>query len=335
MRKNKNNTRSKSRNKAERYKVKNWSQYNRSLINRGKITVWFSPDAKLMYEPDDMPRKRGGQLQYTDTYIEMCCMIRKLYSLGLRQTEGTVSSIVTMLNLEVGVPSYSQICRRMKQLKISPELEKRHKQGESIHIAFDSTGLKVYGEGEWKVRQHGWGKHRIWRKIHLGADTSTNEILCQALTTNSIDDAAMVEPLLEKIPAKIKRRIKKVSADGAYDKRKVYEPLKRLKIKPIIPPRKGARIIKHGNSRGQPHARDENLRYIRKHGKEKWKRFRQYHKRNKSETAMFRIKTIFSDKLRSRTIERQEVEMAITCKMLNRMTHIGMPITEKYVSKAA
>ena len=297
--------------------------------------MWFSPDAKLMHEADNAPRKRGGQFQYTDTYIEMCCMIRKLYSLGLRQTEGTVSSIVEMLNLKVGVPSYTQICRRMKQLKISPELLKRHTRGEHIHIAFDSSGLKVYGEGEWKVRQHGWGKHRTWQKIHLGVDAGTNEILCQALTTNSIDDAAMVAPLFEKTPAKIKRRINEVSADGAYDKQKVYQPLERLKIKPIIPPRKDARIIKHGNSRGKPHARDENLRYIRKHGKAKWKRMRHYHKRNKSETAMFRIKTIFSDKLQSRTIERQEVEMAITCKMLNRMTHCGMPITQKYVPKAA
>ncbi|TAL71889.1 MAG: IS5 family transposase [Bacteroidetes bacterium] len=324
-----------SRSKAGRYKVKNWSQYNQSLINRGNITLWFSADAQLMYDPEDKPKKQGGQLQYTDTYIEMCCMIRKLYSLGLRQTQGTVASIVKMLNIEAGVPSYSQICRRMKKLKINPELKRRHKNGETIHVAFDSTGLKVYGEGEWKVRQHGWGKHRTWRKVHLGVDADANEVLCQALTTNSVDDAAMVEPLFEKIPSRIKSRIKQTSADGAYDKQKVYQPLDRLKIKPLIPPRKGAKIIKHGNCRGKPHPRDVNLRYIRKHGKAKWKRMSRYHKRNKSETAMFRIKTIFSDKLQSRTIERQEVEVAITCKMLNRMTRMGMPITEKIMQKAA
>ena len=129
------------------------------------------------------------------------------------------------------------------------------------------------------------------------------------------------------------QRIKKVSADVAYDKRKVYQTLERFKSKPIIPPRKNAQIIKHGNSRGKPHARDENLRYIRKHGKGKWKRLRPYHKRNKSETAMFRIKTIFSGRLQSRTIERQEVEMAITCKIPNRMTHCEMPITENIYRK--
>lgn len=319
--------------KQVRYKVKNWRQYNRSLVNRGNITLWFSPDVKLMCEPSDEPKKRGGQAQYTNEYIETCCMIRKLFGLGFRQTEGTVSSIVSMLGLKADVPCYTQICRRMKHLNISPELKKRHEKGEAIDIVVDSSGLKVYGEGEWKVRQHGWSKHRTWRKIHVGVNPDTGEIICQALTPNSMNDADMLETLLEQVPHEI--IIKNLMGDGIYDKHKVYNVLRKRKIKPVIPPRKGARIVRHGNSRGQTHARDRNLRYIRKHGAKKWKQHSRYHKRNLSETTMFRFKTIFSDKLQSRTIERQEVEFKIACKMLNRMTYCGMPITEKVILKAA
>lgn len=323
-----------SRSKAGRYKIKNWKQYNCSLINRGNITLWFSPDVKLMHEPsEEEPRKRGGQPQYTDEHIEMCCMIRKLYWLPFRQTQGTVSSIVKMLGLKANVPSYTQICRRMKQLNINPELKKRHEQGEAIDIVVDSSGLKVYGEGEWKVRQHGWSKHRTWRKIHMGVNPDTKEILCQALTPNSANDADMVVPLLTQVPEEIK--IKTFKGDGIYDKHKVYNALRKRKIKPIIPPRKGARIVRHGNSRGKPHARDRNLRYIRKNGKTKWKKNYGYHKRSIAETTMFRFKTIFSEKLQSRTMERQQVELAIACKMLNRMTYCGMPVTEKISEKAA
>lgn len=316
-----------------RYKIKNWSQYNRSLIGRGDITLWFSPDAKLMCEPGEEPPKRGGQQQYTDAYIEMCCMIRQLYSLAFRQTQGTVLSIVRMLGLTIKVPCYTQICRRMKSLNLHIELNKRHRQGEPIHIAMDSTGLKVYGEGEWKVRQHGWSKHRTWRKIHLGVNPENGEILCQALTANSINDADMVEPLLQQVPPEVS--IQAMMGDGIYDKSKVYAALKKRKIKPVIPPRKDARISRHGNCRGKPYARDKNLRYIRKHGMAKWKRHEQYHQRNMAETTMFRFKTIFSDHLQSRTIERQKVELAIACKILNRMTYCGMPISEKVVLKVA
>lgn len=321
-----------SRSKTGRYKVKNWKQYNRSLINRGNITLWFSPDVKLMCPQGDEPKKRGGQKQYTDGYIEMCCMIRKLFGLGFRQTQGVITSIVSMLGLKAEVPCYTQICRRMKQLKISPELKKRHQQGESIDIVVDSSGAKVYGEGEWKVRMHGWGKHRTWRKIHMGVNPDTKEILCQALTPNSVNDADMVEPLLEQVPKEIK--IKTFKADGIYDKHKVYNALRKRKIKPVIPPRKGAHIVRHKNCKGKLHPRDKNLRYIRKHGKTKWKKNYGYHKRSIAETTMFRFKTIFSEKLQSRTIERQQVELALCCKMLNRMTYLGMPITEKINAKA-
>jgi len=111
-----------------------------------------------------------------------------------------------------------------------------------------------------------------------------------------------VEPLLEGIKADIE----KMAGDGAYDKTKVYEVLRKKKIKPIIPPRKNARIKKHANSRGRPLARDHNIRGVRKWGRKKWKQKVKYHRRSLSETTMFRYKTVFGGKLSARTLEHQK-----------------------------
>ena len=81
------------------------------------------------------------------------------------------------------------------------------------YIVMDSTGAKVYGEGKWKVRQQGWSKHRTWRKIHLAVDERTGVIESCVMTTNSVDDAAMVGSLLDSVEGEVK----KMAGDGGYD----------------------------------------------------------------------------------------------------------------------
>ncbi|MCI0556019.1 MAG: IS5 family transposase, partial [Anaerolineae bacterium] len=141
----------------------------------------------------------------------------------------------------------------------------------------DSTGLKIYGEGEWKVRQHGISKRRTWRKLHLGANPDDGEIQAVILTENSLSDDQALEVLLDQT----EQEIAKFIADGAYDKRKVYDCLNvhSPKVAILIPPRKNARIWKHGNTQTERLKRDENLRSIRKHGRKAWKQNSGYHQR--------------------------------------------------------
>jgi hypothetical protein len=239
-----------------------------------------------------------------------------------------MESLVALAGWKVKVPDYTVIYKRIKKLGIDIPINVCN-SNEKIYIVIDSTGLKVYGEGEWKVRQHGWGKHRTWMKLHVAVDEATGMIESCAMTTNSVDDAAMVEPLLDEVNGEVV----KMAGDGAYDKSKVYEALKKRKIKPIIPPRKGARIKRHGNARGKPLARDKNIRDIRKAGRKRWKENTNYHRRSLVETTMFRFKSIFGGKLRARVPECQKIEVKIKCKILNTMTQLGMP--ESYVVKAA
>lgn len=201
--------------------------------------------------------------------------------------------------------------------------------GKARHIVCDSTGLKVYGEGEWKVRQHGWQKRRTWRKLHLHLDEATQEVVVAGASENSVSDDEMFAGMLEKNEEKVEQ----ISGDGAYDRKKVYQAIEQRNIKKAaIPPRRNAKIWQHGNLCGERHVRDENLRYIRRKGKKKWKDETHYHRRSLAETAVFRFKTIFTDKLQSRKIENQFQEMFIKCSALNRMTHLGMPDSFKVVN---
>src|SRR3954466_13423433 len=118
-------------------------------------------------------------------------------------------------------------------------------------------------------------------------------------------------------------------ADGAYDRRTVYEELDRRGARAVIPPRRDAKIRRHGNTSGPRLARDENLRRIRQIGRAAWKEESGYHKRSLAETAMFRMKTIFGDGVASRCSPQQATEAGIRCRALNIMTHQGMPQSER------
>jgi hypothetical protein len=169
-------------------------------------------------------------------------------------------------------------------------------------------------------------KRRIWRKLHLCVDEKTHEIIAAAATENSVADCQVFPDLI----AVIDDSIEQISADGSYDRRRVYQAIRERGIsKAAIPPRKDARIWQHGNLKEERLIRDENLRAVRKRGRKRWKEESNYHRRSLAETAVFRFKTIFTEKLRSRKIENQFNEMAIKCAALNRMTHLGMPESYK------
>lgn len=199
-------------------------------------------------------------------------------------------------------------------------LDVRQAQG-PIDVVVDSTGLKVFGEGEWKVRQHGVGKRRTWRKLHLTVDPATQEIVAELLTENSGHDADQVKPLLNQVD----RPVKKFYGDGAYDKWKVYDHLAEGAVTPIIPPQHNAKIKRHGNAAAEPLPRDEAIRGMRRQGRAGWKREIGCHRRSLGETAMYRMKTCFGNVLKNRKLPAQKTEARSRCKILYKFTPLGLP----------
>ncbi|MBL8168880.1 MAG: IS5 family transposase, partial [Acidobacteria bacterium] len=264
----------------------------------------------------------GASPTYTDLAIEALATVQAIYGLPGRQTQGFLQSVFELMKLDLPVPDHSTLSRRKRQLTISLPIKDWSK---SRHLVVDSTGVKVYGEGEWKVRQHGISKRRTWRKLHFCTDQATLEIISVVASTNDVSDAEALPDLLEDAPGKIEQ----VSADGAYDQRKCYDTLNQHGAKAAIPPRKGAKIWQHANTKAERHVRDENLRRIRKVGRKQWKRESNYHRRSLAETQVFRFKTIFGDRLQTRQIDNQFKELMLKSAILNRMTHLGMPDSVK------
>ena len=181
------------------YRVKNWSAYHQALIARGSLTLWVDESVVSSWYYDG-PAQRGAQYTFSDQAIEMALTLRRLLNLGLRQTQGFVTSLWRLMGLEemLVVPDYSTLSRRQADLTIA--LPVRPADG-PIDLVVDSTGLKVYGEGEWTARQHRASTRRTWRKLRLGINADTQEIVAQQMTDAYGDDARQLKPLLVQIHA--------------------------------------------------------------------------------------------------------------------------------------
>lgn len=306
------------------YRVRNWKKYNRSLINRGNITLWFSEDAiKSWYHKPQKVNQRGRPNIYSDTYIELALTIRSLFHLTLRSTQGFLEGLISLLGLKLQVSHYSRLSRRAGDLNIQlSALAKAN--GKPADIVIDSTGLKIYGEGEWKMRTHGKQKRRTWRKYHVAINPDTHEVTAVELTEANVHDCNVLADLLS-----AQKKVGKVYADGAYTFRKNFDAIAKAGGTPFIPVRSGTTVMKKNPTEGEV-LRNKLLQDIwDAGGRSEWKKKSGYHRRSLVETHMCRLKTIIGGALRSRVMPNQKVEASIIAKILNKMTSLGMPKSEK------
>jgi transposase len=191
-----------------------------------------------------------------------------------------------------------------------------------LHLLVDSTGPKIYGEGEWLDQKHGVRSRRRWRKLHLGMDAVTHEIVVVELTREDAGDVPEIPDLLDQIDTDVAS----LAADGAYDGEVVYDAVadRHPDAAVIIPPRTTA--VPSETTATQ---RDQHIAEIEKHGRIGWQRRSGYNRRSLVETRMYRYKTIVGRRLHARTLPNQRTESKIGCNMLNRMTGLGMPASAR------
>ncbi len=133
-----------------KYRVGNWPEYERALVQRGDITLWISADAIDAWMPAPSGR-RGGQRKFSDLAIETALTLRLVFKLPLRQTEGFLRSLLFLMDVDLDVPDHTTLSRRSMHLDV--ELHRVHAK-EPIHLIVDSTGLSMVGEGEWAAVNH-------------------------------------------------------------------------------------------------------------------------------------------------------------------------------------
>ncbi len=294
----------------------NWAEYDTSLRQRGSLTVWFTEEAIAAWRAE--PRTtRGGQPYYSALAIRTALTLRAVFRLALRQTEGLIGSILQLLGLHLAVPDHSTLSRRAETL----EMPRPVSRGEPVHLLVDSTGLRLCGPGEWLIEKHGTRRRRAWRKLHIGVDAETGQILTSELTTSEVDDGSQVEPLLDQIPGPLASFI----GDGAYDQAGIYATIAKRhpEADVIVPPRSTAVPSEMAESTSTQ--RDRHLQSIAEHGRLGWQKRSGYNQRALVETSISRLKRVIGDALRSRTDRRRATEIAIAVQTLNRMLALGRP----------
>ena len=248
----------------QRHRVTNWRDYGAPLRNRGSLTIWFTEEAPAGWkaQPRTTP---GGQRDYSDLAIETALTLRAVFRLALRRSEGLIGSIMRMLNIDFPVPDHTTLSRRASGLPV--HAHGRNGTGE-LHLIVDSTGLKLRGAGEWLLEKHGTAKRRSWRKLHIGIDADSGEIVAFDLTDKDVDDALHVAPLSDQLagaPASF-------MGDGAYDRACVLEGVlaRNLNAKFIVPPCKGA--VTGPTAATSPTQRDQYVLAVDAHGRMNWQK---------------------------------------------------------------
>lgn len=295
------------------FKVQNWPEYEAGLRRRGSLTLWIE-DVVL-----DRWQSVGpyGQARYRDITIETCLMLRTAFKMPLRQTEGLMDSVLTLMNLSIAAPDHTTVSRRAVGLTVTKSTSA---PTGPLHVLIDSTGLQVFGAGQWLEEKHGAKSRLRWRKLHLAVDADSGMIVAQVLTDQHTDDPSQVGPLL----AQVDEEIDKVIADGAYDGKPTYETIAQYsdKIEVVIPPRKTA---VPGVQSSTPIQRDRHLEMINTEGRLGWQEATGYGRRALVETTMGRYKSLVGPRLRTRGFEAQQTEAAIGVAVLNRMLAAGRP----------
>ncbi len=210
------------------------------------------------------------------------------------------------------VPDHTTLSRRSKTLKT--KLRAKPHLG-PIDLIIDSTGLSVFGEGQWAAAKHGKRGFQGWKKLHLGVDDS-GIIVAETLTGPNVDDAKVGVKMIKKTRFKVKALI----GDAAYDSREIYKAAEEHRARVIVPPLRNARVSTHA-----PPARNRSVKRIAKVGRQRWKAETGYHRQGKVENTFFRYKSMIGDRLHSRGPDTQRTEVILGCNILNRMFEHGRP----------
>lgn len=303
------------------YKVRNWSEYNESLKKRGSLSLWISEDAIEKWNSPKDPHFIGAPQQYSDDAILCMMELKVVYRMPYRQLIGLVLSIFVFIKIALKVPHFTTVATRAKLLG---KHFKRLSKACPKDLVFDSSGFKIYGEGEWTVRQHGKQKRRRWKKFHIGVCPHTHEVIVAEVTDLETADCEIGPELLKKAPQSVER----AAGDGAYDTENCYKAAHDKGQKLIVPPREGAVF----NESDEPWmlARNNAICQIIGLGNNEeamslWKKLVGYHMRSLVETAFSRFKGIFGPKLFSKNVDNQYVELMLKAQVMNKMTQQGMP----------
>lgn len=288
---------------------RDWHNYNKHLVNRGKINFWIKSDVLKPWK--NKQKKKGRPFLYSDDLIKAMAYIRFKFKISLRETEGFFRSLVKERGGVVKIPCYTQVCRRIKSLRLPAALLAK---SNVTDIVLDTTGLKIYGEGEWRSTRY--GSKKGWKKLHIAIDARSGKLILAEITHEHVHDTAC----LEKVLLRANRRKGHLLIDGIADNLKSYTLAQKHNKKLLTPPKRGAVLRKEKEFEG----RNEAIKAIQGLGNDRlarsiWGKLTGYSRRVVVESMMARWKKVLGADLKSRCQQRRKNEVQIKAMMINAM----------------
>jgi len=295
----------------------NWSKYNQSLINRGDFMLFIDKNiVDSWYAATTDIKQRGGQIKYSDTAIETMLMLDHTFGLRLRSVTGFVGRIFKLAGIDLDVPNFSRLSRRGQNLQVKV---RRSNSTEPIVVSIDSTGLKIYGQGEWNRKKHGKSSRRQWVKLHIVMSNNDMQILDFKASNSDVADCEVFDELISNIPTG-----STVLGDGAYGDHHAYNTATDKDIYLIAKP-KSSDVVTVASPTPGDMLRNLHVAKMKDKGFHAWANKVKYFRRNLAETTMDRFKRTFGGSIAARKVANQVNELAIKCKILNKFADLGMP----------
>ena len=294
---------------------RSWLTEGAGSVHQRHVTLWLSADATDAWRPSPSGRP-GAPKTFSDCAIETALTLRLVFRVPLRQAEGFLRSVWSLMGVDLAAPDHTTLSRRSQSLAV--ECRRIPSRG-PIHLIVDSTGLSIVGEGEWAAVNHGGRGHRGWKTLHLAVDR-VGVIVAHALTEPTVDAAITGISLVDEVDGHLTR----VTADPAYDTLAFYGAAGARGARVVVPPTKTASLSRRGARSG---ARDRTIRRVKALGRRRWKKASGSHQHARVENAFFRYKSIVGDCLRARSSSGQRREAVLACNVLNRMTELGRPVS--------
>ena len=243
-------------------------------------------------------------------------ILRTVFDLALRQTEGLIGSIIHLLGIELAIPDHSTLGRRAPTVTL-PKTDTPSCWAPAIDCR--QHGSELNGPGEWRIEKHATTRRRSRHKLHISLGAVSGEMVASTLTGRDIDEGSHVATLLDQVDGSVGVFM----GDGAYDSADIYAAVEERHPDAlgIVPPRAGS----VASSQTSPTQRDGHIRNIAAGGRRGWQAVSGYNRRALVEVQIGRYKRVIGNALRSHTEEARRAEAAIADHVLHQMNDLGRP----------
>jgi hypothetical protein len=289
--------------------TRNWKEYNDKLVKRGEfyISVDFIQHWDQELQEMNMD-KRGSPFQFPQSFVEYTALLKIAFNLPYRQLEGVLSALSQYIP-GLQAADYTTLWRRIRgricEIEPLQPMIGSQDEDEGVVVAIDATGMKVTRRGDW-IRKK-WKVRKGWIKVHIAVHVNTKELLALEVTDEKVGDSKEFENLIEQAERTLNgRKIKRILADAAHDKRDSFNYIKKRGIESGIKTRKNAST----RARGSPY-RAQCVREVKKIGYDAWKAKYGYGMRWASEGYFSAVKRLCGEDMRATSKEGmiQEVKM--------------------------